>query len=185
MPVNQYQQDVGKLAEDEFKRLCDKMGLPWLYISQDSQNISSKLLYGENGKRPDFLLSIPDVASIFIDVKARDVIGFYKGYSLEAVELDKSDFDKLEKLQEKTLIPVWLVFALHIDRKLTGRCLSIPLTLIHRFILSKHVTGAWPKIRIPVQCFGEVSGKIEFKTNCELCRNKTCERVRKEFETIC
>jgi len=165
MPVNQYQQDVRKLAEDEFKRLCDKMGLPWLYISQDSQNISSKLLYG--------------------DVKARDVIGFYKGYSLEAVELDKSDFDKLEKLQEKTLIPVWLVFALHIDRKLTGRCLSIPLTLIHRFILSKHVTGAWPKIRIPVQCFGEVSGKIEFKTNCELCRNKTCERVRKEFETIC
>jgi hypothetical protein len=61
----------GKAAEDRFRRWLDRCMLPQIFIEQSPLTLPS----GFKGeiKRPDFLVGIPAIGTIAVDVKAKSV----------------------------------------------------------------------------------------------------------------
>jgi len=58
----------GDIAEKKFKQWLDKHNIPYLYIHQDIETFSSAFK-NSSGKRPDFMVLIPNFGFIFVDVK--------------------------------------------------------------------------------------------------------------------
>lgn len=63
----------GQAAEDRFRAWLDRCCLPHIYVEQSPFTIP-KPLRGEI-KRPDFLVGIPTIGTIAVDVKAKRVYG--------------------------------------------------------------------------------------------------------------
>jgi hypothetical protein len=61
----------GKAAEDKFRAWLDRCTLPHIYVEQSPLTIPQSLR-GEI-KRPDFLVGIPSIGTIAVDVKAKRV----------------------------------------------------------------------------------------------------------------
>lgn len=61
----------GQAAEDRFRAWLDRCALPHIYVEQSPLTIPAALR-GEI-KRPDFLVGIPSIGSIAVDVKAKRV----------------------------------------------------------------------------------------------------------------
>ncbi len=61
----------GEAVEQRFRAWLDRCCLPHLYVEQSPFTIPSSLK-GEI-KRPDFLVGIPAIGSIAVDVKAKSV----------------------------------------------------------------------------------------------------------------
>lgn len=61
----------GKAAEDRFRAWLDRCHLPHIYVEQSPMTIPQHLR-GEI-KRPDFLVGIPSIGTLAIDVKAKQV----------------------------------------------------------------------------------------------------------------
>jgi hypothetical protein len=64
-------QAQGQAAEDRFRAWLDRCVLPHIYIEQSPLTIP-QALKGEI-KRPDFLVGIPSIGTIAVDVKAKSV----------------------------------------------------------------------------------------------------------------
>jgi len=71
----------GDYAEEKFKQWLDKHNLPYFYIKQDSETFSNALRNSFLGKRPDFMILIPNFGFIFVDVKNRRINPDYKTYN--------------------------------------------------------------------------------------------------------
>ena len=63
----------GQAAEDRFRAWLDRCTLPHIYVEQSPLTLPSGLK-GEI-KRPDFLVGIPAIGTIAVDVKAKSVYG--------------------------------------------------------------------------------------------------------------
>ena len=63
--------EQGKVAEDRFRAWLDRCCLPHIYVEQSPFTIPDPLR-GEI-KRPDFLVGIPTIGTIAVDVKAKRV----------------------------------------------------------------------------------------------------------------
>jgi len=61
----------GQAAEDRFRAWLDRCHLPQLYIEQSPLTLPSSLKGAI--KRPDFLVGIPAIGTIAVDVKAKSV----------------------------------------------------------------------------------------------------------------
>jgi hypothetical protein len=61
----------GQLAEDRFRAWLDRCHLPHIYVEQSPMTIPQHLK-GEI-KRPDFLVGIPTIGTLAVDVKAKTV----------------------------------------------------------------------------------------------------------------
>jgi len=61
----------GQAAEDRFRRWLDRCHLAHLYVEQSPMTIPQHLR-GEI-KRPDFLVGIPSIGTLAVDVKAKQV----------------------------------------------------------------------------------------------------------------
>lgn len=61
----------GQAAEDRFRAWLDRCALPHIYVEQSPMTIP-EALRGEI-KRPDFLVGIPTIGSIAVDVKSKRV----------------------------------------------------------------------------------------------------------------
>jgi hypothetical protein len=62
----------GRKGEEIFARLCDKWRCEYLHIGQEKDQLSSEM-FRNNEKRPDFLVNIPNIAPIFVEVKVRSI----------------------------------------------------------------------------------------------------------------
>ncbi len=62
---------IGAAAEDRFRAWLDRCHLPHIYVEQSPMTIPQHLR-GEI-KRPDFLVGIPTIGTIAVDVKAKQV----------------------------------------------------------------------------------------------------------------
>jgi len=103
---------VGARGEEAFKAFLDKNSIPYLYIGQGPVGVekSETLLSDLGSRRPDFLVNLPNLGYVFVDVKSRRKLGFpadktNEFYSLSAVELDG-----LSRLHRSLLIAVWVAF---------------------------------------------------------------------------
>ena len=110
----------GQAAEDRFRGWLDRCRLPHIYVEQ------SPLTFPENLKgeikRPDFLVGIPTIGTIAVDVKAKRIYD-------EAIIIDAYEHRTLLNFETFFNISVWFacfppdeehVCHLFLNRSLTG-----------------------------------------------------------------
>ncbi len=98
-------QDKGIRAEQAFRAWLNDKGYSYIYLEQSPDNFPAK--FHGNIKRPDFLIGMFRLGSIFVDVKGhriyRDEEGSY--FSLPADEADQ--YRMFEMFMG---LPVWLAY---------------------------------------------------------------------------
>jgi predicted HTH transcriptional regulator len=104
--INLESKQKGEEAEKRFKDWLDKHNIPYFYIKQDINNFSSALNNSFSGKRPDFMILVPNFGFIFVDVKNRRLHPGYKNYPL-----DSSETKKYSSIQRKFNMNIWYVIS--------------------------------------------------------------------------
>ncbi|MDR1226042.1 MAG: hypothetical protein LBK47_03990 [Prevotellaceae bacterium] len=101
----------GLQAEEAFKNILEKNKIPALHIGQGPRGVdySSVLKRDNKARRPDFLVSLPDLGTIFIDVKCRRKVSFFDDVN-KYFYLENEEVEELLNLQKNLLIPVWIAF---------------------------------------------------------------------------
>lgn len=107
--LQQEERDIkGKYAESMFKEWLDKNNIPFFYIQQDLKTFSQPLKKYYDAKRNDFIVLIPNLGFITVDVKYRT------SYSLQNKPifwLDFEDVEKLSNLQKRFKLDVYLALS--------------------------------------------------------------------------
>ena len=88
----------GQVAEDCFRAWLDRCTLPHLYVEQSPMTLP-KPLRGEI-KRPDFLVGIPTIGTIAVDVKAKRIYD-------DAIIIDAYEHRTLLNFETFFNITVW------------------------------------------------------------------------------
>ncbi len=97
-------EEKGKEAEGKFKEWLEKHRIPYLYIKQDIDAFSS--VFKEELKRPDFIILLPNLGFILVDVK------YKKSSEREGTfPLDMYETRKFSSLQRKFNMPTWYVIS--------------------------------------------------------------------------
>lgn len=114
LKLNQYMSDLelkGFKTEMIFKELLEKNNVPYLYVGQGPLGIerSNVLKDKLNSKRPDFMVNLPDIGSLFFDIKCRRKKGFPNS-NTKYFQLFDSEVVSLINLHEQLLVPVWVAF---------------------------------------------------------------------------
>lgn len=89
---------VGAAAEDRFRAWLDRCHLPHIYVEQSPMTIPEHLK-GEI-KRPDFLVGIPTIGTLAVDVKAKRI---YQ----DAILIDAYEHRTLSAFETFFNITVW------------------------------------------------------------------------------
>lgn len=97
--------NINNKAEQEYKKWLDKQNIAYLYIDQGISSFSPALKKFFT-KRPDFLLLIPNMGFIFVDVKHKEQAKKHNKFFINAEETDK-----YVNMQRKFNIPVWYVIS--------------------------------------------------------------------------
>lgn len=98
MLTRQERKAQGAEAEDRFRGWLDRCRLPHIYVEQSPLTFP-EALHGEI-KRPDFLVGIPSIGSIAVDVKAKRV---YR----DAILIDATEQRSLLAFETYFNISVW------------------------------------------------------------------------------
>lgn len=96
----------GDEAENAFKIWLDKHRIPYMYISQEINNFSPAFKELFSGKRPDFIVMIPNFGLIMVDTKSRLLNQQY-----ETLPIEKEDFEKYSSIHSMFNIPIWIVIS--------------------------------------------------------------------------
>ena len=176
----------GDEAENKyFTKFCDMSNIIYLHIDQSPKAFASRIFKDES-KRPDFIISIPDVGSVFVDVKAKKKYPFYSkmfGSSFSAFWIDLKDYNKLRNLQERTSTPVWYaIFELRNDEIIKNTLYLIPFSRISKFLLPFHKKLKFGYVQIPDKCFYNWKKELEIKDLCVRCDDKICENLKLKEE---
>jgi hypothetical protein len=94
--------DKGEKAEEKFKEWLDKHKIPYLHISQNKETFASAFKEESVMKRPDFMILLPNLGFIFIEVKDRKINKNYGTFPLDSAETKK-----YSRLQRKFNLHVW------------------------------------------------------------------------------
>lgn len=98
--------NVGDIAEIMFKDWLDKNKIPYLYIQQDKDTFSSVFRFENYGKRPDFMILLPNFGFIFVDVKNKRIDPKYKTFCL-----DEKETKTYSSFQRKFNLQIWYVIS--------------------------------------------------------------------------
>ncbi len=182
MPIN----GNWKGAEEElFRKFCNRSMYPYMHIDQERKTFAHKI-FEEESKRPDYMVSIPDVGSVFFDVKTKPKRHFYEdlyGISMHAFTVDISDFKKLKRLQELTSTKVWYAYFEERKKELNKtECFTIPLTRVESFWLDVHNDPRWKYIQVPTDCYNQSTSIIDLENKCLSCKKKTCVDLKERFK---
>ncbi len=93
---------IGDEAELAFKKWLDKHKIPYLYIQQDKETFSSVFKDEDYGKRPDFIILLPNFGFIFVDVKNKKLDSKYKNYCI-----DEKEAKRYSSLQRVFNLQIW------------------------------------------------------------------------------
>ena len=97
---------LGENTELRFKEWLDKHNIPYFYIKQDIETFSAALKNSFYGKRPDFMILIPNFGFIFVDVKYKKLNYDFKTYPLDAYETKK-----YSSVQRRFNLHIWYVLS--------------------------------------------------------------------------
>jgi len=96
---------MDNLAEEKFKEWLDKNNISYWYIDQSLDSFSPalrKFLI----KRPDFLILLPNLGLIFVDVKNKEQLREYDKFSIFANEVET-----YLGMERTFRIPVWFAIS--------------------------------------------------------------------------
>jgi hypothetical protein len=164
---------LGAKGEDYVKGFMERNGVPFLYVGQGPTGVQkSEILKSTlQAHRPDFLIHLPDLGTLFFDVKCRWRRAFNeKGET--CFYLFRSEMEALIKLHYSLFIPVWIAF---LDSHAFNR--NDPRPVMHLVCasqldvfwremkrhLSESEAQALGVIRIPMALLQEVKDKLEFQ----------------------
>lgn len=94
----------GREAEEKFQAWLDEHKLSYLYIQQDKNTFANA--FKDNLKRPDFLILLPNLGLIMVDVKYKNVNSKYQDMAIDAY-----DIKRYSKLQRIFNLPIWFVLS--------------------------------------------------------------------------
>ncbi len=89
----------GKEAEFAFEKWLNKQKLIYWKVQQDKR-------YLYNTKRPDFIVFIPDIGLMLVEVKNRKLI-----HGNSAFPVDVKEFELFRRFRDLTGLQVWFVFS--------------------------------------------------------------------------
>lgn len=78
---------MDNLAEEKFKEWMDKNNIPYWYVDQSLDSFSPALRKFMI-KRADFMILLPNLGLIFVDVKDKEQLEKYDKFTLSADEVD-------------------------------------------------------------------------------------------------
>ncbi|RMF90484.1 MAG: hypothetical protein D6733_03645 [Methanobacteriota archaeon] len=135
------------LAESEFKEWLDKHNIPYFYIHQAIDTFSQALRTYMT-KRPDFMILVPHVGFIIVDVEYKKPAKKY-----DVFQIDEEETKQYCNLQNYFNLQVWYVFSSEGDHYNTwhwipaskvlecGECYTNPNNQNYRAVpISKFVT---------------------------------------------
>jgi len=96
---------MDNLAEVKFKEWLDKNSIPYWYIDQSLESFSPALRKYMT-KRPDFMILLPNVGLIFVDIKDKEQAEKYDKFFLFADEVD--GYLSMERTFK---VPVWFAIS--------------------------------------------------------------------------
>lgn len=102
MVIEDESKKKGSEAEVRFKEWLERHNIPYLYLQQDTQTLSIAFKKYFSGKRPDFLILIPNLGFIFVDVKYKKLHSDFKTYPL-----DSEETKNYSSLQRKFNLNIW------------------------------------------------------------------------------
>jgi hypothetical protein len=164
---------LGAKGEEYVKAFMERNGVPCLYVGQGPAGVqkSEVLKTTLQAHRPDFLIHLPDLGTLFFDVKCRWRRAFNeKGEA--CFYLFRSEMESLIKLHFNLFIPVWIAF---LDSHAINR--NEPKPVMH-LVCASQLDAFWKEmkrhmsereahalgvIRIPMALFQEVKDKLEFQ----------------------
>lgn len=173
------------MGKNAFTEICGHIGCEHLHIRQEKEDSSGGMKY-KGHKRPDLLVNVPDLTSLFVDVKARQQVEAGSSNELSGVkafEVDCHDFWKMKKLQGRMRISCWYAF---IEMKgATGiyesSAFLVPLSRVEKNIpekimskLEKDEEVFW-RVRIPMRCMNEWDTRIDLNDKCQGCVDQYCK----------
>lgn len=83
---NKENKEKGNDAERKFKEWLDKHHIPYWYIQQDIDTFSPSLKKYFGSKRPDFMILLPHLGFIFVDVEFKKMMQGYDEFPLDSEE---------------------------------------------------------------------------------------------------
>lgn len=98
--------EIGRETELKFQEWLDSHNIPYLYFQQDTETFSSAFKGYFGGKRPDFMILIPNLGFILVDVKHKNMSETYKSFPI-----DSQETRKYSGLQRKFNLPIWYVLS--------------------------------------------------------------------------
>jgi len=98
--VKSMNEDKGRITESEFKNWLDNHKVPYWYIQQDIETFSPALK-NYFAKRPDFMILIPNLSFIFVDVEYKKISAF------GTFPIDAEEAKKYSALQRYFNVQVW------------------------------------------------------------------------------
>jgi len=176
-------------GKNAFAEICTNFGCEHLHIRQEKED-SSTGTKDMGHKRPDFLVNIPDLTSLFVDVKVRQQVEAGSSdvlSGIRAFEVDCHDYWKMKKLEGRMRITSWYAF---IEMKgATGiyesSAFLVPLSRVEKNIpdkilskLEKDEEVFW-RVRIPVRCMNEWDVRIDLSDRCQGCVDQYCKQFPK------
>ena len=129
-----YNIEKGKEVEAKFRDWLDKHNIPYFYIKQDMETFSSAFRNTFSGKRPDFMILIPNFGFIFVDVKYKKISPEYKTYPI-----DSEETKIYSSLQRKFNLHIWYVLSNEDSDYRTW--LWIPISKVLESGIPKHISS--------------------------------------------
>ena len=94
--------EKGDIVESKFKEWLDQHNIPYWYIQQDIKTFSLALKKYFGTKRPDFMILLPNLGFIFVDVKYKKLNREYNSFPL-----DSEETTRYSNLQRNFNLQVW------------------------------------------------------------------------------
>ncbi|NOR45360.1 MAG: hypothetical protein GQ534_07205 [Candidatus Delongbacteria bacterium] len=155
-------------AENEMKKILERRQYKSLYTGSFLQISEQRQGFHLNigNSRPDFLVKIPSIGKIFIDVKCRKMfeVALKEEESFKFFSLNKDEIIELNDIQKDIDIPVWIAikdFTNYKKDKNTfpdNKFYIAPVSLIYKFIKRLNSkagkrNGLFYSYKIPVELF--------------------------------
>jgi hypothetical protein len=131
-------------AEKRFKSWLDNHNIPYFYIRQEEENFSESMKKTFSGKRPDFMVLIPNFGFIFVDVKNREINPKYNTYPIDSLEAKKYSV-----LQRKFNMHIW--FAITNENLGYKTWLWIPLSKVLESGINTRISSVSGQTFLPIK----------------------------------
>lgn len=169
-------EEVSVQGEDAFREKCNRWRCEYLPLSQKVGYDMSLEIREKGAKRPDFLVTVPDIGPILVDIKAKkrnDRTGTDK---IPSFSVDIGDHEKLKKLEMGMHLSIWYAYfeKRGEDAIVRDTVYFVPLTRVDRYLNRPELAQAKKKgyVYLPLDCMNRCTDELDLRDKCFPCGRK-------------